>query len=222
MNFPYISISIYKQPVVVKSESTKMNSRAASFFIVFFLGASMTALAQVDTLQIEKKPLKIRGYIGGVYENAPVAPDHTNSFGIQAAVIMKNHIEIGFYNLIYNDNKYQERLIFPNSFQMNYKHAGFVLGYRTNLERDYEFNFESKVGFGEVIWSHSETGEAFLSDKFRVLQLQVSVDYILAKFLAVNAFAGYRWMNQLEITGLSNDDFNGLSFGLVMKVGKFR
>ncbi|MEP3390639.1 MAG: hypothetical protein ABJO02_20770, partial [Reichenbachiella sp.] len=89
-------------------------------------------------------------------------------------------------------------------------------------ERDYEFNFESKVGFGEVIWSHSETGEAFLSDKFRVLQLQVSVDYILAKFLAVNAFAGYRWMNQLEITGLSNDDFNGLSFGLVMKVGKFR
>ena len=117
---------------------------------------------------------------------------------------------------------YRERLIFPNSFQMNYKHGGFVLGYRTNLDRDYEFNIESKIGFGEVKWTLVETGEPFLTDKMRLLQLQMSVDYVLAKFVALNAFTGYRWMGGLDITGLTNDSFNGFYVGLAIKIGKFK
>ncbi|WP_422362277.1 hypothetical protein [Reichenbachiella sp.] len=200
-----------------------MKIRLSILFLMIVLGTTTRSFAQSDSLKIEKRksPLGIKGYIGGVYENATVAPDHTKSFGVQAAVILKNHIEVGFYNLAYTNNNYRERLIFPNIFQMNYKHAGFVLGYRTNLEKDYEFNVESKVGFGEVKWAQVETGDAFLVDKFSILQLQISVDYLLANFLALNAFVGYRWMKQLEITGLENEDFNGVYFGLAVKVGKF-
>lgn len=202
----------------------KMKKYLLLLFLTGVLGTATRSFAQSDSLEVEKKrsPLAIKGYIGGVYENAPVAPSHTNSFGFQTAVILKDHIEVGFYNLSYSKENYRERLIFPNAFQMNYKHAGFIVGYRTNLDREYEFNVESKIGFGEVKWAQVDNGDAFLTDKFSVLQLQTSVDYLLANFLALNAFLGYRWMKQLDITGLTNDDFNGFYFGLAVKLGKFR
>lgn len=192
--------------------------------LMILMGVSTSTLAQSDTLSVEKQksPLALKGYVAGVYENAPVSSEHSNSFGLQAALIWKNHFQIGFYNMINNNNEYREQLIFPNSFQMNYKHGGFVLGYRTNLDRAFEFNIESKIGFGEVKWTQVETGDAFLVDKFKLLQFQISVDYMLAKFLALNAYLGHRWMSDLEITGLNNDDFNGFYFGLAMKLGKFR
>lgn len=194
-------------------------------FLVFIsLGLSFESIAQIDSLAIEKESRfsKIKGYVAGVYEGASVSSSHTSSFGFQAGIIVKNHLQLGFYNLSHGSNNYRQQLIFPNTFEMNYKHAGLLLGYRTYFDKNFEFNVESKWGFGEVKWDQVETGSAFLADKFHMIHLQVSMDYMLAKFLVLNAFFGHRWMNGLDITGLSSDDFNGLFYGVTVKVGKFK
>lgn len=191
---------------------------------VICIGLSPCVQAQSsDSLHVKKKRLVgVKGYVGGVYERAPVGSEQTNSFGWQAAVILKNHIELGAYGQSFTSNSYRKQLIFPNNFQMNYKHAGFILGYRTSLENSFDFSLATKVGFGEVKWTQVETGSPFLADEFSLIQVQGGVDFLLDDLVALNAFVGYRWMKQLEITGLSNSDINGFFFGLAVKVGKFR
>ncbi|UXX79300.1 hypothetical protein N7E81_18260 [Reichenbachiella carrageenanivorans] len=197
-----------------------------AFVLVLFFIFSCASLiyAQTDSLQVAKKrpPRKVKGYVAGVFERAPVAPGYTNSYGVQAAVILMHHMEVGFFGSKYTDDGYRQLLIFPNKFQMNYKQAGVLLGYRTHLEKKYEFNVESKLGFGEVRWLQVERNTAFMADKFQMLHLQGGMDYMLVDFLAFNAFVGYRWMNDLDIDGLSNLDFKGLYCGIGLKVGLFK
>lgn len=197
-----------------------------SLFLVlaFVFGLGWSSQAQTDTLKTEKvkKPMMLKGYVAAAYENAPVASDRTSSFGVQAGLIFRKHFQIGFYGLNFSSNEFRKSLIFPNTFQMNYKHAGFLLGYRTDLDKNYQFNFESKVGFGEVKWDQVETGYHFLADKFQMTHLQIGADYLLTKHLAVNAFAGYRWMYGLDITGLTNEEFSGWYYGLALKAGLFK
>lgn len=191
--------------------------------VILSLGLASEVIGQSDSTQLsQKQQMKLRGYIGGVYERSSVSPIHTNSFGFQAAILIKNHFQFGFYGKNHTYHNYREQLIFPNFFQMNYKHAGLLIGYRTHLEKKYEFNLESKFGMGEVKWNELETGNPYLADKFRIFHLQMSVDYLLTKFLAVNGFAGYRWIGDLDITGLSNADFEGLYYGIVVKLGIFK
>lgn len=200
-----------------------MNIQLVILTVLLSTGILFRANGQSDSTKMEQKqPFKLRGYVGGVYERSSVAPVHTNSFGLQAALLIKKHWQLGFYGLRHTNGKYREQLIFPNSFQMNYKHAGLLIGYRTNLERKYEFNVESKYGFGEVKWAELSTGNSFLADRFRILQVQFSVDYLLTGFFAINGFVGYRTMQALDITGLENSDFDGIYYGVAVKLGKFR
>lgn len=191
--------------------------------IIGLIGLAHESRGQSDSTGYhEKQPFRLRGYVGGVFERSVVSPVHTNSLGLQMAVLLKKHWQLGLYGTQHTGDNYREQLIFPNSFQMNYKHGGLLVGYRTNLEKKYEFNLETKAGWGEVKWDEYPAGNVFLIDKFRTLQLQLSVDYVLTKFLALNGFAGYRWMNELDITGLTNEDFQGVYYGIVAKVGLFR
>jgi len=192
--------------------------------LAIIFGLMFQSMAQVDSLKIEKvkKPFKIMGYGAVVYERALVSSQHTNSFGIQTAVILNEHLQLGFYGLNQSNTQYRRQLIFPNTFQMNYKHAGMLIGYRTNFGKIFGFNIESKLGFGEAKWDQVETGRPFLADKFRMFHLQVSIDYLLTRFIALNAFFGYRWMDDLDITGLTNEDFKGVNYGLMIKMGVFK
>lgn len=201
-----------------------MKFAALFLFFAFTFGCALPSLAQSDSLKVEKvrKPLKVRGYVAAVYESAPVAGERTNSFGVQAGLLLKNHFQLGFYGLNFSSDQYRKPLIFPNTFQMNYKHAGALIGYRTDLEQNFQFNLESKIGFGEVKWDQVETGRHFLADKFQMIQLQGGIDYLLTKFIAINGFVGYRWMQNLEITGLTNEDFEGMYFGVALKAGIFK
>ncbi|MEO9967807.1 MAG: hypothetical protein ABJF11_18590 [Reichenbachiella sp.] len=194
--------------------------------ILLLLGVciALQSYGQSDSLQLDSQgqSRKLYGYIGGVVENALVDSEQTTSIGLQAAVILKRHWQLGMYGTSHTSNSFREQLIFPNFFQMNYKHAGVLVGYRTHLEKKFEFNLESKIGWGEVKWNQVDSGQPFLADRIGIVQLQGSVDLILTDFLVINGFAGYRWMNGLAITGLENDDFEGINYGLVAKIGIFR
>lgn len=201
-----------------------MNRNPFLFLLIILIGISLNSFGQTDSLSVEKEKTRgaFKGFVGGLYERSSVDPGYTNSFGLQVAVILKNQIQLGFYGVSYTSNNYRKRLIFPSAYQMNYKHAGLSLGYRTYLEKDYEFFIESKMGLGEVKWDLMEAGSAFLSDKFILYQLQAGLDYMLAEILALSPFIGYRWMTGLKITGLENQSFNGLYYGVTLKVGKFK
>lgn len=195
-----------------------------SVCLSLLLVVSFQSFGQIDSLEQkeEKNPINIKGYVSAYYERSPVSDGYANHLGLQGAVIFKQHVQLGLYGVSYTNSNYQQRLIFPNIFQMNYKHGGFMLGYRTNLKHNFEFNVESKLGFGEVKWEQVETNSAFLTDRFTMLHLQGSLDYLLSKFIVVNGFLGYRWMNGLDITGLADEDFKGVYYGMAIKIGLFK
>lgn len=203
--------------------------RTLYVFFLFLLGA-FSVQAQQDSTEVEveekveivRKPLNIQGYVGGIYEQSPVSSHYTNSLGVQTALILKKHWQLGCYAVNYSKDHYRKQLIFPNSFQMNYKHGGFLLGYRTYMNKPYEITIESKVGFGEVKWKRVESERTFLADRFNMFHIQAGVDYMLTRFMALHAFSGYRWMNGLNITGLNSDDFKGFYWGFMFKIGMFR
>lgn len=201
-----------------------MISRITPLCMLMILCFSYNTYCQSDStlVQEEKSNWLPSGYIAGVYENSSVSPVRTPSFGVQAALLIKGHWQLGLYATRYSANNYQEQLIFPNYAQMNYKHGGMVLGYRTQLQKKYEFSLETKLGLGETKWQHVDSGNAFLADKFRAMQVQICLDYMVANFLAFSPNLGYRKVTGLDITGLESDDFNGLYYGFMIKIGRFK
>lgn len=204
--------------------------KRAVYVVLLFLWTLGALQAQHDSTQVDtdreveivRKPLKIQGYVGGVYEQAPVSSLYTNSLGIQGALLLKEHWQLGFYSVNFRSDQYRKQLIFPNFFQMNYKHGGFLLGYRTYMNKPYEISIESKVSFGEVKWKRVESGKTFLVDRFSMFHMQAGIDYLVTNFLVLHVFSGYRKMNGLNITGLAAQDFNGFYWGGMLKIGMFR
>ncbi|MDW3193234.1 MAG: hypothetical protein R8G66_12750 [Cytophagales bacterium] len=189
--------------------------------------ASFISLAQeTDTLQTETEVKEgfwydiTSLYVGVGVEAAPTTDGTEPSVQLQLGAEYKK-FHVGFTMLDYV-GEYQQRLIFPNQFDMLYRHGGVYIGrdiWRTNL---IHINALLQWSHGDVVWQRNSTGEDVFRDKMTIwqptLQLELNPELLIAGYVNV----GYRQVNGLELPRITSDDFSGLVIQFGVRLGLFR
>lgn len=125
------------------------------------------------------------------------------------------------------DTHYERRLVFPNAFQLRYGYGGGYLSYHLKETRYVGFSPYGAFQLGDVIWERSDTGESFLREKFSLFQVGVKVDFPVlqdiryATYLRPELVLGYQRMSEINLSGVSGDDFSGFFIGFNVKLGYF-
>lgn len=142
------------------------------------------------------------------------------SLSIEAGIIYRNRLIIGaFASSLQSD--IPRKLIFPNDFNLSYSHGGFVIGYRTDRKDMFDFKITNRVGFGEMAWQRVGSEEYLTSDRFVTINPSLGVDVNLGRHFRLGGELGYRKMTDLELAGVSEADFDGITIRIGLSVGLF-
>lgn len=191
------------------------------FALIFFAATFFCAEtnAQSDSLATASKTTWISGaYVQIAMEHSKV--NDLTSFNpvLAAAIIVKRNFDLGFFATWYDGNGFVRPLIFPNFFDMSYRYGGGFIGYHRLFDNRFLVGLRMRVGHGEVLWERLDSGENLTSDKMLVLEPQATVGYVF-KYVGIEGYVGYRNVSDLEIPELVNADFNGLQYGISIKLG---
>ncbi len=157
-------------------------------------------------------------YVAVYYEQSQNPEGFNESLSAEAGIVCRNNFIVAAFGSKYNGN-YSALTIFPNEFDMKYRHGGFQVGYKTDLEKHLDFVVNNKTSFGTVVWQLN--GEHFLKDNFMIINPNLGAEFNFSSILRVGVSGGYRWMGGLELTSLSNNDFSGFTGQAYLKVGFF-
>ena len=176
----------------------------------------------VDSLHVEKEvlPRKYGFWLAAYLE--PVYLKHADgaNLALGLSFVSNEQYHIGFYGNAFR-GQFSERLIFPNEFSMRYGHAGIWLGYKTDLEKPFDFTADLKVGEGKVFWERTDNFYNMFEDFALFINPTVGVDYKVLKFVALHTEIGYRAVRGLDLPEVTDADFSGLSVNFMIKVGLF-
>lgn len=120
------------------------------------------------------------------------------------------------------DLQYEKQLVFPNYFELNYTYGGFFLGTHVIQKKPIEIDARANYSMGDMIWNQNESPTAFLRDKFQVLEPEILINYVPFTYLKIFVSGGYRYIHELNIPGVSTDDFNGFVFGFGFRLGYYK
>lgn len=135
-------------------------------------------------------------------------------------------MEAGFTISTYG-TRYERRLIFPNVFNLLYRHGGAYFSYRIFETDNLGFAPFGSFQVGDMVWERTSSGDDFLRDEFNLFQIGVKIDFPLLQQFEYMEYArpevmlGYQTVNNLELAGVSNLDFSGFFIGFNVKLGYF-
>jgi len=180
-------------------------------------------VADIEEDSVKTKSIftKLTPYLFPTLEIAGTENSSSLSFGGGIGAIYKDKLQVGGFVQIY-DGDFSKRIIFPNSFQLDYSYAGFFVAYQVYARGPFRFLAEGKFGSGEAAWTLSETGEILDTDNFLVYNPRIGVDYRFTNFTILNVSLGYRLASNLNLVDLENGALNSLTLSATLKLGWFK
>jgi hypothetical protein len=142
-------------------------------------------------------------------------------FQARAGVSYDGALSIGgFYEVSMNE-------IYPKSetltnVYMDYWATGGFIEYTLLSDKLVHISFPVSAGFGEVQMDN-EAGEAGLGESnFFVLEPAALLEVNLAKYVKLNAGAGYRVVGQMNYRNFNQNDLSGFNGRIGLKIGLFK
>ncbi len=170
---------------------------------------------------VEENAVRKAGFWLAVYgEPAYSSAISGANMGGGAVFLYNESFFAGAYGVVFT-GQYEQRLIFPNEFRLNYSHAGIWVGYRTNRAKPVAFTADLKMGEGKVFWERLDNFDNMFEDYALFINPALGVDLQFLDFFALHAGVGFRSVHGLDVPRFSNSDFGGVSFKLMLKVGIF-
>lgn len=191
--------------------------------LLFFFGLEVCA-QEIDSLQVdtlEKAPPA--NYIG-VYGSfdLQLTPNINKRNGVISPGfgLRYNKWVLGFSQTTFIGTT-SNYVIFPNVFNLEYRHAGLEVGYEIYESQWMTIQVQASYRWGDMVWEDSETQADFLRDKFNMQRLAVVVEVDKIRYIKPYLIIGYQKMNDLSLARVSNVDFSGLFLGLGARIGYF-
>ncbi len=184
-----------------------------------------------DTLEIEKEPGKIQqfvdrqqdlGIFGSIIYGTHPQPDGYGTNGrIETGILFNRYIFGAFYAGY--DGDFSEKLIFPNTFTIEYEHAGLFLGYKLIQKSTYQLYGKLSFSKGFVQWTPS-TGhpETFFRDDLSFTQPELQFEATALRFLRLMASLGYKISGPFSLPQLNPGDLEGFYISGGFKFGWFK
>lgn len=181
-----------------------------------------TQVAEQDTVIAPQKPVKNLAtdfFLEARVEGVPGLGKRNFSqhFGIG---LNYKRLTLGVYqNLALGSTS--RTLIFPNAFDLKYAFGGVYLGLEVVKSGPVTGSVLMNYGHGDMIWERSTTGDDFLRDTFHMIKPEVRIAYQPIRFFRVYALGGYRTFLDLDLNGVEQSDFSGITFALGIQLGYF-
>lgn len=137
----------------------------------------------------------------------------------------------GLVNQVKSRNEVQSYFDFDQQPYLNLGYGGGIIEYYFQPDQIMHTSVSLLIGAGGVSYRsdrddlHLSTHGIFMgeqkADAFFVLEPGISGELNVAKHLKIGLSMSYRWVNGIDIYGLSNSDLSGVSAGLAFKFGSF-
>lgn len=167
------------------------------------------------------KKNRVNFYLQPYFEQSPVLDETAGNVGLSWGLMVNDRFTAGSFVSVKVDNTYLP-LVFPNSFRLNMVHGGIQLGYLSPVSDRMSVGVDMRASMGEMEVRFWETFEDLSSARFSILQPGIISEYQLFRFARVYLSASYRLMQGLELNGVRQDDFNGITWQVGMKLGLFK
>ncbi len=135
---------------------------------------------------------------------------------------LSNSVELGitvsvfdiafFFNNV--NSNYNAELIFPNTFDLDYIYGGVHLGTKLMATKRIMIKPSINLGRGDMTWSRQDEDKVFSRDVFKIVHPQIRLGYSPIRFITIYGKSGYRFLNGLNLNGVSSEDFEGFTFGI--------
>jgi len=100
-------------------------------------------------------------------------------------------------------------------------YRGIRAGYTLNPDRLLHWGFAGFAGWGDVSYNQPGSDKRWEEDYFIVIRPSVFLELNVIKWMRIDMSLGYRYVNGVDMEGLSNTDLSGLTGGFVLRFGKF-
>ena len=110
-----------------------------------------------------------------------------------------------------------------NDNSIDFAHGGLWLGYTPYQTRAIHPFSSVKLGWGAVDIQDIDNFDPTIDDfdQVWVIQPDLGLELNVFRFMRLSGTVGYRWVNDVELNGLSNGDFRGWTAGLSLRIGWF-
>lgn len=158
-------------------------------------------------------------YLAPFVEGSPKESSSIN-YGAAIGVILKDKWQFGAYIQGYGGS-FSERLIFPNSFALEYAYTGLFAAYPLLKKGGFTLLAEGKVGVGEAAWNLEESNDVLDSDNFAVFNPKIGIEYKPSRIGVLNISIGYRFVQGFDLAELSSSELNNFNLSAMLKIGRF-
>jgi hypothetical protein len=164
---------------------------------------------------IDWTDMGINAQIGRQQSNTPAG--RQMGAWVSAGLDIKKY-QIGVFMATYEET-YQQTIIFPNEFVMNYLYGGYYAGYTWIQNRWFQSSVTFAYGKGDLIWERSTTFENYFRDTFSMTQAFIDIETTPIRFIRPILLVGYRKMSRIDMPLLHQNDFNGLTIAFGIRFG---
>lgn len=198
------------------------NLRKLLWIALLFQGA--VNAQELDTLTIDSMEQVPPAYYGSIFLDAsgylgPI-PGGVNSVVSFGAGLQYNQWMITFSQSNFK-GVYQKYVIFPNVFELGYRHAGPTLGYMIHRDNWYSFLVGASVQWGDMVWKETNSDTNYFRDTFHLFRGSFQVELNKVRYVKPYGYIGYQLVRDLQLTGLNQNDFKGVYFGVGLRFGYF-
>lgn len=179
---------------------------------------------ELDTLTLDSMNQEPPAYYGSVFLDAAgfLAPVPS---GVNSVVTFGLGLQYNQWIIMFSQSNfkgvYQQYVIFPNVFGLRYRHAGPTLGYMIHRDQWLSFLVKASMQWGDMVWEETDSDTNYFRDTFHLFQGSFQVEVNKLRFVKPYGLIGYQLVNDLQLTGLNQNDFNGVYFGVGLRFGYF-
>jgi hypothetical protein len=195
----------------------------------YFLLLSLTlittvALAQRNTQTLLGDGVEFTSGFGGFMMQFPTIDGRLTAMtGGGGAAIINNTFYFGGYGLgLAEEVRVENEGV---TYNLNFDHGGFFLGYIFNPEGMVHLGISSKFGWGGIYLNETIfTGGSFyqVNDRVFIINPVADVELNITNWFKFNVGAGYQLTNGVDNVVYNKTDFNGLTINASFLFGWFR
>ncbi len=183
-----------------------------------------STVVQKDSIEAIQKPPLIDFESGIFLElGISIAPtmesySHVSTFGggISYKVIFGGFLVEEFQGGLYST------LVFPNRFHLQYKHGRAFFGVRAMNKRFVEIDMRISYGLGDMVWVRESNNENFIRSEYAIVQPELTILFTPVNWVKAYASLGYKYVSNLDLANVTDEDFSGLTFGIGIRCGIYR
>lgn len=121
---------------------------------------------------------------------------------------------------------YQEIIIFPSVFSLEYQYAGLFVGKSIPLHKLLELDLRFYAGHGDMVWRRESNQRVFARDTYQVYQPGLLLVFKPIEAIKIFGQIGYKWFRGLDLSyvegNLTSEDFSGITLSLGIRLGLYK